>query len=174
MGFWRNGFVTLASVLVMTVTLFAIGSLVFSNALVQKSLDDLQSKVDINAYFTLNASEEDILDLQRQVDALPEVASTEYVSRDDALERFRARHQDDQLVLQSLDELEENPLPASLAIRAKDPSQYQSVADFLKTVQDERISSNTPLIDNINFFQNQETFENLANIIDSSERANFV
>jgi len=92
-GFWRNGFVSLASILVMTITLFAIGSLIFSNALVDQSLDDLREKVDINLYFITEAPEDEMLRLKSTLEGLPEVASVEYIGREEALSRFRERHQ---------------------------------------------------------------------------------
>ena len=117
-SFWRNGFVSLASVLVMTVTLFVIGSLVFNNALLDSSIGELKDKVDINVYFLTSADEESILSLKKTIEAFPEVARAEYVSREQALENFRKRHEDDTLTLQALDELGENPLGAVLNIKA--------------------------------------------------------
>jgi len=50
-GFWRNGFVSLSAVLVMVVTLFVIGSTIFSGAILKGALNEIKDKVDINAYF---------------------------------------------------------------------------------------------------------------------------
>ena len=47
-NFYRDGFVSLASILIMTVTLFVIGSVVFLSVTLQASLEELKSKVDIN------------------------------------------------------------------------------------------------------------------------------
>src|SRR3989344_1653862 len=109
-SFWRNGFVSVASILVMTITLFVIGSLVFNNALLQSSLKELQDKVDINVYFVTSAPIDDIVTLKATLESFPEVAVVEYVSRDEALERFKTRHEDDQLILQALDEVGDKPL----------------------------------------------------------------
>ena len=119
--FFRNGFVSFSAVLVMTVALFAIGSLLFSNILVEVSLNDLKEKVDINVYFLTSAKEADIVILKTQLEQLPEVKSVTYISRDEALELFRERHADF-LTLQALDELGENPLGASLDILAQETS----------------------------------------------------
>ena len=132
--FWRNSFVSLASVFVITVTLFVIGSLVFLRAVLDSSLTQLKEKVDINVYFVTTAAEEDILGIQTSLEQLPEVAVVEYVSRDQALAKFRERHENDQLTLQALDELNDNPLGAVLNVRAKDPSHYESIARFLEKI----------------------------------------
>jgi cell division transport system permease protein len=172
-SFWRNGFVSIASILVMTITLFAIGSLIFSNALVSKSLSDLRDKVDINVYFITTAPEAEILSLKKVLEGLAEVASVEYTSRDEALERFRERHADDQLTLQALEELGENPLGASLSIKAKETSQYEGVANFLQGRRDAIGPDETSIIDNVNYFQNKVAIDQLTDIITSSERSNF-
>src|SRR3989344_3532429 len=112
LSFWRNGFVTLASVLVMTVALFALGLVVFTGIILGTTLEDLRAKADINVYFTVSAPEEEILALKEQVEGLPEVAEVEYISREEELARFRERHANDQLTLQALDELGTNPLGA--------------------------------------------------------------
>ena len=91
LGFWRNGFVTLAAVLVMTVTLFVLGSLIFTGVILNSTLTELKDKVDMNVYFTTEAPEERIMELRDDVAALPSVVSAEYISRDEALARFRER-----------------------------------------------------------------------------------
>ena len=75
--FWRSGIVSFTGVFVTTVTLFIIGSVIIANAFLTSSLDELESKVDVNVYFTTTASEEDILLLKSRLEQLPEVASVE-------------------------------------------------------------------------------------------------
>src|SRR3989338_10512319 len=98
-SFWRNGFVSLAAVAVMTVTLFIIGSLIFTGTLLRTSINALKDKVDVNVYFVTSAPEEEIFHLKKSLEALPEVVKVEYVSREQALVDFKTRHQDDQLTL---------------------------------------------------------------------------
>lgn len=171
-NFWRNGFVSLSSVLIMVVTLFVIGSVIFLSAILDSSLQALREKVDVNVYFVTAAEEDDILSLQSSLESLPEVASITYVSREDALLRFRERHKDDQFTIQALDELSDNPLGASLNIKAKEPSQYEGIAQFL---QGENILSKEgqPIVDNINYFQNKAAIDSLTRILDSAERLGF-
>ncbi len=167
-NFWRNGFVSLASVVMMVVTLFVVGSLLFLGAVFRASLENIKSKVDVNVYFVTDAPEESILSMQAAIRALPEVAEVEYISRDEALARFRARHEEDQLTLQALDELGENPLGASLSIRAKETSQYESIAAFLEN--DSAISvGGAPVVDKVNYFQNKVAIDKLTKIIDSAK-----
>lgn len=172
-GFFRNGFISLAAILVMSITLFAVGSLLFSNALLTDSLNELRTKVDVNVYFVTTASEEDVMNVKRALEGLPEVREVLYTSRDEALAEFRERHANDQLTLQALEELEDNPLGASLSIRAKETSQYEGIAKFLEG--DSALSiTETPIIDKVNYYQNKDAIDNLTKIIDSSERSNLL
>jgi cell division transport system permease protein len=172
-SFWRNSAVSLASVLVMTMTLFMLGSLIFTGATLNASLEQIRDKVDVNVYFVTTAPEEEILSLKQSVEALPEVAFAEYVSRDEAIERFRVRHQNDQLTLQALEELDENPLGANLNIKAKETSQYEGIAKFLES-ESALASGEQPIIDKVNYAQNKAAIDKLTTIIDSLETFGFI
>lgn len=152
----------------MTVTLFVIGTTLFLGALLQSSLDQLRDKVDINIYFTTDAPEEQILALQESLNNLPEVAATEYTSREQALANFRDRHADDELTIQALDELGENPLGASVGVRANETDQYESIANFLAD-QTALTQGEDAIIENVNFEQNKVAIERLSQIIEGAQ-----
>lgn len=171
-NFSRNSLVSVASVLIMSVTLSIIGLLIFLNALFQFSLTQIQNKVDVTVYFYPTTSETAILDLQQLLNSLPEVLETEYITRDQALESFRNRNADDYLTLQALEELGDNPLRASLNIRARDASRYQTIVDFLESDQ-LRARGLRNSIETINFYNNQEIIERLNNVISVVKRLGF-
>lgn len=165
-GFVRNGFVSLAAVLIMTITLFVVAGLVIAGAALSNTLQQLTEKVDVTVYFTTDAPEETIVEMQRSLEALPQVAAVTYVSREQALATFRERHKNEQLTLQALDELGYNPLGASLEIRAKETSQYEEIARFLETQQENNTTG--AAIDKINFYQNKTAIDRLTDIINTS------
>jgi cell division transport system permease protein len=171
-SFCRNAFVSLSSVLIMVVTLFLIGGIIFSSALLKSSLEVIRDKVDVNVYFTTDAQETDILGLKKQLEALPEVSKVEYVSKEKALENFRARHENDQITLQALDELKDNPLGAVLNVKAKDTVQYESIANYLN--QQNVARGDGSIIDKINYFQNKDAIERLTKLISSGERVGLI
>lgn len=167
-NFWRNGMISLATVLVMTMTLFVIGSLLFDRVILLSTLNQIKDKVDISVYFKNDAEEKDILAIKESVSLKNEVKSVEYVSADKALEEFKERHKDNTLIIQSLEEIDKNPLGAVLNIKAKEPSQYESVAKFL---EDEANSPAGLIIDKINYFQNKKVIDRLTEIISSAEKS---
>lgn len=172
-GFFRNGFVSLSSVLVMVVTLLVIGSVIFFGAILDSSLEAIRNKVDVNVYFVTTAEESDILSIKSSLEKLPEVKTVEYVSKEEELANFRKRHENDQFTLQALDELGENPLGAKLNIKAKEPQQYEGIASFL---QGENILSanGKVIVDTINYAKNKDAINKLTQIIESADRLGFL
>lgn len=171
-GFWRNAYVSLASVFVLTVALFVIGATMFLDQLLTTSLTTIQSKVDINVYFVPDASEEEIDRIRTAVAALPEVEQVTFTTRQEALEEYRNRNQGNEIALQALEELNENPLGATIAIQAKETSQYEEVARYLdeqKALED----VSAPVIDVINYARNKDSIDTLTNIINAVERTSF-
>lgn len=166
-NFWRNGSVSLASILITTIALLVVATLILSRSLFSSTLTELQRKVDVNVYFTTSATEDEILVLKRRIESLPEVSSIEYSSREQELERFRERHEGDELILQSLDEIGENPLGAVLNIQAKNPSQYEGIASFIEGI---RTESNASIIDNVNYNKNKTAIDSLSRIIEASKK----
>lgn len=172
-GFWRSAYVSLASVFVITVALFVIGSTMLLDQLLTVSLTNIQSKVDINVYFVTTAEESEIMALKTKVESLPDVAEVLYTSREDALTEYRLKNQNDSVAMQALEELGENPLGATIAIRAKETSQYENIARFLDE-QKALATPQTPLIDEVNYADNKESIETLTKIINAVERASFI
>jgi cell division transport system permease protein len=172
-NFFRNGFISLSSVLVMLVTLFVIGSVIFMGAILNSTLEIIKDKVDIRVTFVADASEAEIAKLKDTLERLPEVDYVAYTSREEALDKFTERHRDDQLIIQALEELGDNPLGAALNIKAKDPEQYESIALFLQEKYAEPRNGSS-IIDKINFFQNKAAIDKLSDIIDASERSAFI
>ncbi|HWP61665.1 MAG TPA: permease-like cell division protein FtsX [Candidatus Paceibacterota bacterium] len=166
-GFIRNGFVSLAAVFIMTITLFVVAALLISGAALTSVLTSLTNQVDVTVYFTQDATSDQIHQIQQQLAALPQVASTTYISADQALAEFQARHSNDQLTMQALQELGDNPLGAELQVRAKETSQYPAIAQYL---QNQQASAAGGAIDKVNYQQNETAITRLSNIIDTSRK----
>ncbi len=118
------------------------------------------------------ASETDILAVKDKLEALPEVEQVSYTSADDALIAFRARHATDQLTLQALDELGGNPLDASLEVRAKDPSEYESIVNFLQA-SPALSSGGASIVDRINYQQNKDVIDRISAALSATRAVGF-
>lgn len=161
--FWRNGVVSFTGVFVTTVTLFIIGAVIIANAFLASSLNELENKVDVNVYFITSAPEQEILLLKRKLEVLPEVASVEYLNRDQALANFIESNKGNALILQSIDELGDNPLGAVLNIKAHEPSQYASIVTYInKQTENVLAAGNASIVDKVNYEDNQLIIDRLG------------
>ena len=172
-GFWRNAYVSLASIFVLSIALFVIGATMFINQLLDTSLSTLQSKVDINVYFVPDAPEDEVQRILQAVEALPDVSSVTFTSREDALQQYRERNKDNAISLQALEELDENPLGANIAIQAKETSQYGNVALFLEEQREQELPQ-VQVIDEINYARNKDSIDTLTSIINATEQASLI
>ena len=155
-NFWRNSWLAAATISIIVLTLFVMTSLVLLNVVTQSVVTNLQGKVDISAYFHSQSPEQDILSVRQELMKLHEVKSAEYVSKDEALKQFKETHKDNPTLMQSLSELDENPLQASLNIKAQSASQYASIVGFLGQA---KYSS---LISKVNYHQNEEVINRVS------------
>jgi len=150
--------------------LLVVGSLILTQALLSSTLAQIKDKVDINVYLATSADESDIMDLKKRIESQPEVLTVVYSSREDELAKFKAKHENDELTLQALDEIGDNPLGASLEIKAKDPSQYEGIATFLDNQKSDNSES---VIDKVNYSRNKSAIAALTNIITASDKLGF-
>lgn len=164
LNFKRSGLVSWASVLIVTITLSVITSLILLQAILNFSLDEIKNKVDVTIYFTTLAPEDKIFTLKDSIETLGEVESVEYTSAEEALRLFRDRHENDYPTIQALDEINSNPLGAYLNVKAKEVSQYEGIANFLKS-DDALMLGSANIIDKINYYQNKEVIDKLNTII---------
>ncbi|HEY4189559.1 MAG TPA: permease-like cell division protein FtsX [Candidatus Limnocylindrales bacterium] len=130
-GFWRNALMSLAATLTMVLMLLLLaGFFVLQNVLLA-SLSFVEQKVEVVAYIQNNATQDQIDTLVAKVGAMPETASVEFVSRDEALVRFKAA-QAAQGRTDITASLESNPLYASLNVKLRNPRDLDTVTSALK------------------------------------------
>ncbi len=133
LDFRRNSGLSLATVFIMVMAI----SLVTSLFLLQKTTDylvtSLSEKVDMAVYFGEEPSTDEIDTIQKELSGLPEVKSLQYISKEEALARFITRHQGEEVIMESLQEVGGNPLLSSLNIKAFEATQYASISSFLDT-----------------------------------------
>ncbi len=172
-NFWRNGFLSFASIIVITLSLLSLGGLIFAGAFGRSLLKEVKSQVDINVYFSLQASEAEILAVNSDIGRLPEVATTEYISRDKALALFKEKWKNNSLIMNGLDELGYNPFTASINIKAKEPTQYGGIVDYIekKNPTDE---SGVPIVVKDNYTENKLIIDRLSRIIPTVEQTGSV
>ena len=81
LNFKRNSYVSFGTTGVMAITLFLFVGLLGLNFLTTQIVASLQDKVDISAYFVLDARENQILSIKSDLENLSEVKKVEYRNR---------------------------------------------------------------------------------------------
>ncbi len=155
-NFWRSGGLTFATCFILVMAISLVASLFLLNDLNNYAITSLQEKVDISVYFKKDSQEEDILKIKDEVTQIPEVKSVEYISRENALEIFKEKHQNDSVLIESIEEIGENPLLASLNIKAWQFDQYTKISDFLAGLGQDSI------VEKVDYFQRRPIIERIS------------
>ena len=158
-SFLRNSWLSVSTISIMILTLFVFEGLVLFNVIGKRALMSIQEKVDISVYFKSNAPEDSILNVKRSLESLDEVKAVEYVSREKALADFKERHKDEETIVQTLDELSDNPLLASLNVKARELNQYDTIASYLET------PSLKDIVEKVTYAQNKVVIDRLSSWI---------
>ena len=129
-GFWRNAVMSFAATATMVLMLLLLAGFWIVQTGLLAGLQFTEQKVEVVAYLHTNASPQQTDLLIERVEALPEVESVTFVSRDEALEEFRTS-----LEAQGREDLtrylDSNPLYASLEVKLTDPSHVPAVNEAL-------------------------------------------
>lgn len=163
-SFWRNIWLSAATVSIMVLSLIVMTGLLFLNVFTDVVIKELQARIDISVYFKLDTRENDMFAVRDELRAISEVERVEYVSRDDALKQFQERNKENSILIQALEEIGKNPLKASLNVKAKDPTQYASIASFLERPKFQAF------IDKVTYRQNATAIERLVNIVTATRK----
>lgn len=167
-NFWRNGLLSTATVAIVTLCLVVFAGLILANATTTSLIGFLEDKIDIAVYFKTNTPEDEILAVRSALQKLSEVGTVDYISADRALEIFKEKHADEPAITQSLNELNQNPLEASLSVKAKDPRNYADIAKYLEAPDLKQY------IDTVSYNKNQIVIDRLAAIIAGVNRIGLV
>lgn len=154
-NFRRNGWLSFATITIMSLSLFIISFAGLITLGTQLIVNNLESRISISVSFNPDVSEGRILEMKQYLERAREIASIEYVSREQALSDFLANNGADPVIRQAIDEIGENPLLASLVIRAKHQEDYRKIAMFLES------SPYKTDINRVNFEKNRLIFERL-------------
>ena len=118
----------------------------------------MTEQFDIVVYFKKDVLTEKILNIKEELLKISNVKYVKYVSSDEALDNFREKHKNDKQLLQSLDELGDNPFLASLNInlKTKEPQKYQELSIFFEQPSFKNI------IEKIDYYKEKILYVNLA------------
>jgi cell division transport system permease protein len=159
-NFYRDKWLTLATVVIMSLALYLVGTAIFLGFGVLQVIDSVESRINISMYFDFTVEEEKILQIQKELEekSVEEIQSVRYISRDQALKDFMEQEEDSEEIKEALDMIGDNPLPASLVIVAYDTVDYEKIDEYLHQEYGDFIM-------NTNLDKNKEVINELQDFI---------
>lgn len=157
-----------AALFVMVIVMSVATMLFFLQGASSFMIASLEESVDISTYLKNTATQEEITLLKEELESLPEVREVTYVSREEALESFVELHKEDEVILESLEIVGQNPLLASLSIKAFSASQYIAISEFL---QNKSLAS---IISDVDYFDRAPVINRLTTLTSGIQSAVFL
>jgi cell division transport system permease protein len=125
-NFRRNWVMSLGAVITIYLSLLLVGVFLVTGVVVNSIVQSVEDKVTIQIFIKDGAATEDVNALQKELLADPLVDTVDYTSKTDALNKFK---EDMKNSPEIIDQMEGNPLPASLDVALKDPRTVQEMVD---------------------------------------------
>ncbi|MFA6285120.1 MAG: permease-like cell division protein FtsX [Parcubacteria group bacterium] len=162
--FRRNGWLSFAVISILSLTLLIISTLIVLSIAASLVIRSVQDKVDISVYFKGDVEESKIIEFRSTVLQYKEVKAADYITKDNALQEFKSKNSDNPLILQSIEAIGDNPLSASVNIKAITPDKYEIIATAIQN------SSFRDNISRINYAKNKIVIERLNNILSTTRK----
>jgi cell division transport system permease protein len=161
--FIRDGEIALTDVFILVIVILLISSLFIFREVGKILISSLKEKADISVYFKEDVPEEEILKLEEEISKISEVKEVKYVSKEEALNEFKERHKENPVLMEALSEIGANPFLASLSIKAREASQYETIINFLN-------EKNSQFIEKIDYYQRKPLIERIFSLISNFEK----
>jgi cell division transport system permease protein len=127
-SFRRNWVMSLVSVSIIFISLLLVGAFFLTSSVLNSIVSSFESKVSIQVFIKDGAATNDVDALEADIQKMPNVKSITYVTKDQALARFKQQTKNSP---QLVEQLRGNPLPASVEVALIDPRQVQTVVNLI-------------------------------------------
>src|SRR5215211_5342752 len=145
-----NLLMSITAITTTFICILVLGVGLLVSAHVEGIIGSVREDVSVEAFFPTDSSQQEIDKVRSAVDGYPEVASVNYVSKEEALAQFKDTFSDKPELYENLDP---GVLPASLQIQLTDPARADEVAQRLKEEHgftDENLSYPQQTIERLN------------------------
>jgi cell division transport system permease protein len=129
-SFRPNWVMSLGAIITIYLSLLLVGVSVGSGFVLGQVVQSVEEKVSIRIFLKDGAAPEDVDALQKSLLADPRVETVDYTSKEEALEEFKSTIAQDSPEI--VEQLEGNPLPASLDVNLKNPRDVLAVVEQIK------------------------------------------
>jgi cell division transport system permease protein len=158
-NFWRNLWLSAAATMVMTITLVIFALMFLMFAVTNYSISTFRNTVDVSAYLKVGLAQAQIDKIKAELQRDSRIREIAYTSQQRAFDQFKQRHSGDPLITSSLNELIENPLPATFNIKAYNLDDYPAISQKLQG------PDYKGFITKVNFEDNRVIIDRLSKIL---------
>lgn len=163
-SFWRNVWLSIATIFVIFLTLVSVNFLIAVNVIADSAINIVKERIDVSIYLKPDIQESKIAELKTRLESDSQVKQVVYRSAEANLADFKAKHASDEKIKETLTSLAGNPMGATLIIQAKDLKNYPSI---LKTLDDPILSE---IIEEKNYDDNQLVIDRINLIADNVKK----
>ncbi len=142
-NFFRNASLAIAAMAVMVVTLTIILLSLVVNTTLSGTIAQITDKIDVSVYLKDDVGVKERVAFIDRIEKLPNVTSTKYLSKEDALEAYRQENINNQELLQAINQTD-NPLPATIRVKPADLNKVQDIQKFLEEKENKDLQSEAP------------------------------
>ncbi len=143
------------TVFVLFLTVFSIGLIFLVRDIGASLIEAIREKAEISIYFKEDAKEEEILKIKEELLKVPGVEKINYISKEEALQKFLQRYQQNPIYVESLEIIGKNPFLASLNIKSQDVGSYELVNQYLEKEEVKKF------VDHTSYSKSKEVIEKI-------------
>jgi cell division transport system permease protein len=129
-GFGRNIWIAIAAIAMMTITLTILLFAIVANATFRHSINVITDRIDVSVFLKDNVTDNQRKDLVTHLKQIDNVKSVEYINKEEALKIYIQQNAGNKDLLGAISEIN-NPLPAKLVIKPKDPNRLDTIKAYL-------------------------------------------
>ena len=137
-NFVRNAWLSIAAMAVMIITLTIILFSIITNATFTNTITQIIGKIDVSVYLKDSTSNDQGQQLANQLRQLPNAKSVVYLSKDQALDRYKKQNANNPALLSAINETD-NPIPATIQIKPNDLNKVEQIRDFLNKSDNQKL-----------------------------------
>ena len=157
-GFFRNGIMSMASILVLFSSLFLIGIFTTIIVNVNHNLEQMQDFKELVCYMELDADQEKIDAAEEKIKGFANVTKVTFVSKEQALEQEKAKYDSEEYkhLFEMYENGRANPLPDAFRVEYESVSGINTLIEQLKRVDgvEQNISNSNEIAQNIEKLKN--------------------
>lgn len=159
-GFFRNFWLSFVCITTMVIAFILVDILGGLNIISGNIIDTIKNKVDVSVYFKNDVTEDKVFVIKNDFLSIAGVKEVLYISKDEALDIFKKKHTNNEILMSSLNTLTENPIGATLIIKANSISDYSTILNYVSNFQYKDLIEHTDYTDNKLIVDKMNNFNN--------------